>query len=171
MVKSTKRCLKRTIGQAKLTYNELSTVVTEVKMIINCRPLSYVLTEDLEEPLTPSHLFIGHRLLSLPEFTIQENPNDPDFQVSSLSAADFTRRLRHLSKTMDQFWKRWRKEYLLELRECHRYGKWTQSPRDSIVIGDIVLVYDQDHPRTIWRLAKVEVLIRGSDSKIRGVII
>ena len=84
---------------------------------------------------------------------------------------DFTRRLRHLSKTMDQFWKRWRKEYLLELRECHRYGKWTQSPRDPIVIGDIVLVYDQHHPRTFWRLAKVEDLIMGSDGKIQGAII
>ena len=140
-------------------------------MIINSRPLSYVSTEDLQETLTPSHLLIGHRLFSLPKFTIQENSNDPDFQVGPLSVADFTRRLRHLSKTMDQFWKRWRKEYLLELRECHRYGKWTQSPCDPIVIGDIVLVYDQDHPRTFWRLAKVEDLMKGSDGKIRGAII
>ena len=46
---STKRCLKRTVGQAKLTYNELSTVVTEVEIIMNSRPLSYVSTEDLQE--------------------------------------------------------------------------------------------------------------------------
>ena len=78
---------------------------------------------------------------------------------------------RLFSLPMDQFWKRWRKEYLLELRECHRYGKWTQSPCDPIVIGDIVLVYDQDHPRTFWRLAKVEDLMKGSDGKIRGAII
>ena len=129
-------------------------------------PLSYVSTEDLEEPLTPFHLLIGYWLFSLPEFKTQEDSSDPDCQVSPPSAVDFTKRLRHLSITMDQFWKRWRKEYLLELRECHLDDKWIQSPRDSIVIGGIVLVYDQDHPRTFWRLAKVEDLIRGSDSKV-----
>ena len=103
---------------------------------------------------------------SYPEFTMQEDPSDSNFQVNPLLAADFTRRLRHFSKTLDQFWKRWRKKYLLELRECRRFGKWTQSPCDPIVIGDIVLVYDQDHPRTFWRLANVEDLIRGSDDKI-----
>ena len=139
-------------------------------MIIISRPLSYVSTEDLEEPLTPSHLHIGHWLLSLPELTIEKDSNDPDFHVGPLSAADLTRRLRHLSNTMDQCWKRW-KEYLSELRECHSYGKGTQSPCDPIVIRDIVLVYDQDHPRTFWRLAKVKDLIKGSDGKIQGAII
>ena len=42
-------------------------MVTEVEMILNSRPLSYVSTEDLEEPLTPSHLLMGRRVLSLPD--------------------------------------------------------------------------------------------------------
>lgn len=37
---------------ATLTSEELLTVVVEVKMILNCRPLSYVSGEDAEEPLT-----------------------------------------------------------------------------------------------------------------------
>ena len=69
---------------------------------------------------------------------------------------------------MDQFWKNWRKKYLLELEECHHYGKLTQSPRDPIVIGYVVLVYDQDYPRTFWRLVKVEDLIKDSDGKYEG---
>ena len=55
MVRSAKRCLKKTIGGAVLSYDELLTAVTEVEMILNSRPLSYVSTEDIEEPLTPSH--------------------------------------------------------------------------------------------------------------------
>ena len=55
LIKSTKRCLKKTIGQDKIIYYDLLTVVTEVEMILNSRPLSYVSMEDLEEPLTPSH--------------------------------------------------------------------------------------------------------------------
>ena len=64
MVHSTKRCL---IGQAKFSFDELLTAVTEVDAIINSRPLSYVTPEDLEKPLTPSHLLVGRRVLSLPD--------------------------------------------------------------------------------------------------------
>lgn len=52
MIKAMKRCLKK-------TYDELTTVVTEAEMILNSHPLSYVSTEDIEEPLTPAHLLVG----------------------------------------------------------------------------------------------------------------
>jgi len=58
MVKSTKRCLRKAIGRAKLTYDELLTTLTEVQMILNSRPL-YISNDDIEEPLTPSHLILG----------------------------------------------------------------------------------------------------------------
>ena len=67
LVRSLKRCLKKTIGRAKLFYDELVTVVTEAEMILNCRPISYVSSEDLEEPLTPAHLIIGQRISAIPE--------------------------------------------------------------------------------------------------------
>ena len=54
MVRSTKRCLKKMIGRAQLSYDEILTAVTEVEAIINSRPLSYVSTDDLEEPLNSS---------------------------------------------------------------------------------------------------------------------
>ena len=37
LVKSVKRCLKKTISGARLTYEELLTVIIEVEMILNCR--------------------------------------------------------------------------------------------------------------------------------------
>ena len=36
-MKSVKRCLKKTISGARLTYEELLTVIIEVEMILNCR--------------------------------------------------------------------------------------------------------------------------------------
>ena len=64
LVKSAKYCLRKIIGTACLLYDELLiaiiTVVTEVKAVLNSRPLTFVSSEDEEEPLTPSHLMLGY---------------------------------------------------------------------------------------------------------------
>ena len=98
--------MKKTISGARLTYEELLTVIIEVEMILNCRPLSYVSSEDYEEPLTPSHLLCGHRIMSLPDNRSSEaEDSDTDVQPQ-----DLDRRMRHLSNVMNHFWKRWRKD-------------------------------------------------------------
>ena len=68
-----KRCLKKILKNAKLTYEELLTVVVKIECVLNSRPLTYVSSEDTEEPLTSSHLLTGRRLLSLPDkFAVTE---------------------------------------------------------------------------------------------------
>ena len=67
MVHMTKRCLKKMIERAKLSYDELVTAVIEVEAVINSRPLSYMVADDLEQSLTPAYLLVGQRLLSLPD--------------------------------------------------------------------------------------------------------
>ena len=64
MVKSTKRCLKKILGRACFSHDELLTAVTEIESVINSRPLSYmyVSADDTEEALTPSHLMTGCRV-------------------------------------------------------------------------------------------------------------
>ena len=65
LVKSTKRCFKKLFGSAKLNYEELFTVMTEVEAVLSSRPLTYVYSEDIETPLTPSHLVLGKPYLIL----------------------------------------------------------------------------------------------------------
>ena len=43
--------------------------------------------------------------------------------------------------------------------------------QEVIAIGDVVVVYDYELPRTLWRLGKVEQLIRGSDGAVRGAVV
>ena len=138
-------------------------------MILNSRPLSYVSAEDIEEPLTSSHLIIGHRVLSLPNTVLHYSEDDSDDDLD-LSHEALGRRMKHLNKTLDHFWKRWRLEYLIQLRECHHYDKGT-NVSEKIHVGDIVLVHDEHHPRGFWKLAKVEKLIEGSDGHARGAVI
>ena len=102
MVRSVKRCIKKTIGDARLTYEELLTVITEAEMILNARPLSYVTSADDEEPLTPSHLLHGRRLMSLPD-PCTGDLMDPDFKPSSM---ELSKRMNHLSNVMNHFWRR-----------------------------------------------------------------
>lgn len=166
MVRMTKRCLKKMVGRAKLTYDELLTAVTEVEAVINSRPLSYVSSDDFEQPLTPAHLISGRRLLSLPDAIYCRNIED-DFETTPQL---LTKRLIYLNTILKNFWRRWQSEYLLELREAQRQRKKT-SDTESIEVGDIVLVHDEGKPRGFWKLARIEDLIIGKDGKTRGAVL
>lgn len=57
MVKGVKRCLRKTLGNARVSHDELLTLVIEVESTLNVRPLMYDYEEgDPEEALTPAHL-------------------------------------------------------------------------------------------------------------------
>ena len=88
MIRSMKGCLKRVIGHARLTFDELTTVVIEVEATLNSRPLSYMSPDDPDEPLTPSHLLTGHRLTSLPDLLTSNEDTD---YTTPTSPADITR--------------------------------------------------------------------------------
>ena len=77
--------------------------------------------------------------------------------------------MKHLSQTLDHFWKRWKSEYLLELIECHQYS-WAGNKGESeqISVEDIVSVHDKKRPRGFWRLARVETILTGSDGQARS---
>ena len=162
MIKSAKRCLKKAIGKNCLTHDELLTLVAEVEAVLNCRPLTYVSSEDVEEPLTPSHLLVGYRIMTLPDHSV---PDDPDY-----SPGTFTCRMDHLAKALGRFWRRWKREYLLELREFHR-SQAKGGIAYTLERGEVVTVYDEGHPRGLWRLGRIEDLIQSSDGKVRGVYV
>ena len=88
-----------------------------------------------------------------------------------VTASDLTHRARHLKKTLDKFWKRWKREYLLELREHHRSSKPPGVDAHPIGKGDLVTVYDDSHPRGLWRLGVVHDLNESSDGEVRGACV
>ena len=105
-----KGCLKKTIGQARISYDELVTIVAEVEITLNSHPLKFVCADDLDEPLTPSHLLVGYKLNNLPD-PLCGDDRDPTYGESH-SSFDLSKRLKHLSVMLKHFWNRWQREYL-----------------------------------------------------------
>jgi len=160
MVKGVERCLRKTLANARLSCDELLMLVIEVENTLNVRPLTYVYEEgDPEEPLTPAHLMCGGRLTQLPPYpSVEEDEED--------SSKGLNKRMKYLSLKLGHFWKRWKREYLSELREHH---KRNVTKGGAIVeIGDIVTVAEEGVSLGKWRLGKVEELITGKDGEIRG---
>ena len=169
MVRSTKRCLRKMIGRASLTRDEMLTAVIEIEGVINSRPLSYISSSDLEEPLTPSHLLVGRRLLSLPDnWSCLYDHDDDDFEVS---AKQLTKRMKHFSSVLNHFWKRWRSEYLSELRENHRYVAKKKSHTPDVRKGDVVIVHDDALPRGLWKLGRIQEVFTGRDGLSRSALV
>ena len=135
-------------------------------MVINSRSLSYMSASDLEEPLTPSHLMVGRKLMDAPEGL------DPDPDDFNTSPDALTRRAKYLNFTIYKFWERWRREYLVELREAHKQCKRNRSssgPR--VAVGDVVIIHDDNLPRGMWNLCRVKELLVGNDGEVRGAVL
>ena len=66
IVRSIKRCLKKILRYARLSYEKLLTYLIRVEEVLNSRPLTYVYPEQ-DEQLTPSHLVFGRRILTVPD--------------------------------------------------------------------------------------------------------
>lgn len=95
MVASVKDCLRKTLGNARLSYEELLTVLAEVACTLNARPLTCEYSEVDEKVLTPSHLIYGQRIKSIPDEIVE-----PDDVVSE---AQCFARVKYLSTWLAHF--------------------------------------------------------------------
>lgn len=169
MVKSTKRCLRKTLGKSIVTFDELMTLVVEVEGVLNSRPLSYLTEEDQDEPLTPAHLVTGHRLLTLPDpATLPDSDDDEDFTPTP---EKLTKRMKHLATVKDRFWQRWREEYLKELREFHRTLSTSKGVERPVTEGEAVVLFDESQPRGMWKLGRIDKLLHSADGEVRAAAV
>ncbi|CAL8068579.1 unnamed protein product [Orchesella dallaii] len=148
LIRSVKDLLKRMLGRAKLSFDELRTCLSGVSAVINDRPLT-VITENGEDliPLTPA-MFIRGRVNGILPETINGE---------SLSSS-----YKKMKNTQQQLQDRFRREYLSQLVQ-----RTKKKPEYGIKLGDIVLVGSDNRKRFEWPLGLVTELIPGRDGKIR----
>lgn len=155
-VKSVKYHLRRVIGSQLLTYEEMTTFLTQVEAVLNFRPLC-PLSDDPEDlsALTPAHFLIGSTLSTLPE------PSLETVKVSHLSRWQLNRQM------LERFWAHWSKECLQRYLSIY---KWNREP-SPIQTGALVLVVDERYPPSKWPLGRVCELHPGKDGLVRVVTV
>ena len=161
LVAPVKNCLKKTLGKSRLDFNELLTVLHEVELILNSKPLTHISDDINDDILTPNHVLFGRKL---PLTNESDDPHDVDHTPDT--AEELTTRMRYLQKLIDKFWNQWRNDYLLSLREQMRPHQNTVTSKPQI--DDIVLVHDDKVPRHRWNVARIVAVDTGSDGQIRS---
>ena len=100
-------------------------------------------------------------------FRVGRMPDEGTNQVSDDHVRDVKRRFWYLARMRKPFWRRWRKEYLTNLREFHKVKKSKESL--DAKVGDVVLVFDENLKRGCWNVGRIEGLVLGKDNVVRGV--
>ncbi|UYV61064.1 hypothetical protein LAZ67_1003288, partial [Cordylochernes scorpioides] len=152
-IKSVKYHLRRIVGKTKLTFEELTTVLTQIEACLNSRPL-YPLTDDLEDlnALTAGHFLIGMPLTAVPSLVRESG--------SSLKG-----RWQLVEQIKTDFWKRWSCEYFSRLQNR---PKWLK-PVYNIKIGTLVLLKEDNLPPLKWRMGRINQVYPGEDGLVRVV--
>ncbi|XP_043279575.1 uncharacterized protein [Venturia canescens] len=153
-VKSVKYHLRRTIGDASLTFEEFTTLLTQIEGILNSRPLE-PLSDDPDDysVLTPGHFLIGDTLTSIPEPSLRDVPQGR------------LTRWQWLQERVQYYWEHWSSGYL---QRQQAISKW-HHPSHDIRVGSMVLLMNENTSPTKWPRARVTQLHPGKDGLTRVV--
>ncbi|XP_021952076.1 uncharacterized protein LOC110849008 [Folsomia candida] len=154
MVKSVKDLLKRMLGRASLTRDELATCLCSVAATINERPLTAA-TEDIDDlvALTPAMFLKGTKMTRFPE-------------VEKVTGKELQARYKHVKKLQQDLQARFRKEYLAELVQ-----KASEKKTPDPIVGDVVLVQVDNKKRVEWPLGRIIQLNPGKDGEPRSAVV
>ena len=94
-------------------FEELKTLLMEVKLIINNAPLTYVYPNTIKTCLTLNHLLFGRQLLYY--------SNTTSTVVRNLTVLSST--TDKINRISNHFWHRWRHEYVVNLCETQQASK------------------------------------------------
>ncbi|XP_055944076.1 uncharacterized protein LOC129975142 [Argiope bruennichi] len=149
-----KDLLKKVLGRACLSYEELNTILCDCEDIVNSRPITYVSEHDDLKPITPSSF-------------IRERRKDgiPDLEHLKLSPEYFRKRRLYRCKLQEDLRNRFRQEYLGQLRQQTKKMIKTH----DFKVGEVVIVEVTNQKRLNWPLGKITEIFPGKDGSVRLV--
>ncbi|KAK6764519.1 hypothetical protein RB195_024732 [Necator americanus] len=175
LIKSIKHALYKCIGRAKLSFDNLTTIITEIEATLNTRPLTYQESDcDVFTSIRPIDFIQKNIEVTCSFENIDSDNVDPEYHPSTELASLETRRqtvkaLQSSIKITERFWNIWRDHSLSSLREHHR-TRLSQHRTSTIVPrkGAVVLISDPVLPRNDWKMARITDT-KSSDGVIREV--
>ena len=152
MVGVLKQILRKVLGRASLTYEDLVTLLCDCEAVVNQRPLTYV-SNDIKDlaPLTPMMFLRDLECTGVPD-------------CDAVDAQSLCKRVLYKQKLRDDLRKRFRSEYLGQLKS------WVSiKPGRQISLGEVILIGNDIDKRIQWPLGRVTELFPGKDGQIRLV--
>ena len=154
LIQSIKKTLLAVSGGelSNLDEEQQETLFCLVESIINSRPITHN-SDDVRdaEALTPNHLLL-----------LRRGPQ----ALGTFDRSDvYGRRWRQVQWLASSFWRRWLKEYIPSLETRNKQTK----PEQNLRIDDLVLLADEQTPRSVWPLGRVVEAIKGRDGLVRTV--
>ena len=160
-IASVKNSLNNAIQQLKervLTKDEFDTLVQEAASMVNSTPLHEISCDPNDPfPVSPAALL-----------NLSEDPpaNDPSTFTSADLLAYGRARWRRVQYLADQFWSRWKRDYLHQLQTRN---KW-MFPSANVKEGDIVLLR-QPSPRNQWPMGRIIKCHPSKDGLVRSALV
>ena len=144
------------VNDRPLSREEFQTFLSEASSVVNNTPL-WALSDNPNDPvpLSPSMLM-----------TLKEVPNPPSIEIFTEKdiLAYGPRRYRRVQALSEEFWRRWKNEYLQELQ---RRSKWRKA-KPSLKKGDLVLVRNKNVSRNKWNPGKITSVKLSKDERVRS---
>lgn len=158
MIRSVRNALNHLLPRqgSQLDDELLLTLMAEVEAVINSRPLTFLDDQDAPVPLSPAHLLTMKNKLIL--------PLPGKFDSKDMYCRKRWRRIQYLA---NEFWQRWKKEYLPTLQ---KRTKW-QDASENLQVGDVVICKEDGLQRGAWPLARIVKVHESSDDVIRSVTV
>ena len=153
-VRAILQSLLKTYGHV-LNDESLRTLLLEAEAIVNSRPLT---VENINDPtclpLSPCQLLTMKSKVILPPPGV--------FEKEDLYCRKRWRRVQYLA---NEFWQRWRKEYLGSLQARQKWNK----VRRNFMVDDIVLLKEDGVKRNNWPMGRVIQVFPDDKGLVRSV--
>ena len=160
LVKGVRKSILRSIGDTRLTLNEMNTLMFEITNLINERPIGVLPNNQTDsEYLSPNSLLLGRcsaRISSGPFQSEQVFTDDPNAVKN---------RFLLVQSITAQFWKIWLKNYFPSLLVRQ---KW-HSEKRNLKVNDVCVLKDSNAYRGEWRLCRISKVLPDGNKKVRNV--
>ena len=152
LIQEIKKNLK-IITSGTMSFAELDTALAEASYLVNCRPMQPNPAMGEDSFICPNDIIMGRS---------DKAPAEGEFFDNR-----FTRRVSHIKRLTEEFWKKWSQSYYQTLVKYH---KWKLKTRNAEP-GDVVLVLDKEGPKGKFALGRISSVKTDEDGVVRTVTI